>query len=91
MWEEVDTSDPNNIVSVFFVFVFCGHNYNILQIKKGPFRHPVILNTFAWYLEAVIPLQDKYLTGDKPCGALALSTVAVSPFGFTQTVILTQI
>ena len=56
-----------------------GFNYNILQIAKGPFRHPAILNTFAYYLEAIDSLPHKHLTKDKPCGALALSTVAVSP------------
>ena len=65
---------------VMTVYRFCfGHNYNMLQIKKGPFRHPAILNTFAWYLETVFHLSEKYLTGEMPCGVLALCTVAVSP------------
>ena len=75
MWEDVDDSDPNNIVSFFIII---GRNYNVLQIKKGPFRHPVILNTFAWFLESINDLPRKYLSGEMPCGALALSAVAVS-------------
>jgi len=81
---------PNWTILWVFLFFSC-HNYNASQIKRGPFCHPVILNTLAWYLKAVNDLPCKYLTGDKPCGALALSTVAVSLFWSAHTVILTWI
>ena len=89
MWEDVDDSDKDNIVRLFFLEGGRGFNYNILQIAKGSFRHPAILNTFAYYLEAIDGLPHKHLTKDKPCGALALSTVAVSPFRSAHMFMLT--